>query len=402
MTCKSETHKIRNRNSTEWEIVQSIDHASPHDWNRCVPSDCPFLRHEFLSALENSGCVSEETGWTPQHIVLRNLAGNDSEVLGVTPLYLKEHSWGEFIFDWEWARGYQRHGLHYYPKSVSQVPFTPLTGPKLLAAPATDGNEIRRQLADAGLSITQDQFLSSLHWLFVPEAEVQVFETAGLIARCSTFEYVWNNQNYNAMDDFLATFSSRKRKKIRHERKSISAQGIKMETIQGVDMTQDHWLAFEQFYISTLSKYGSNRYLSYEFFRMIGETMPENIVLFLASIDQKPVAGSLCLQGGNKLFGRYWGALAELPNLHFETCYYTAIEYCIRMGYEKYNAGVQGEHKLSRGFLPELSYSAHLINEPAFAAAIRNYVKQEARNVRAYLYYLDWASPYSKAGVVQK
>ncbi len=379
------------------EIVDSISQINARDWNRIVPADCPFLFHEFLHALEDSGCVATETGWAPQHIVIRNSASQCGELIGAAPLYLKRHSWGEFIFDWDWAHGYQRHGLEYYPKLISQTPFTPLTSPKLLCAPGDAETSIRHLIARTAQELASQCSASSIHWHFISEQDSSTLDACRFLNRASTFEYIWTNRGYGSMDDFLGMLSSRKRKKIRSERRSIRGQDLTVTALQGPEMNETHWRMIDRFYRQTVDKYYSHKYLSREFFQRIGETMPENLVFFLAQRGGTPVAGSFCLQGGGSLYGRYWGTLGQFRNLHFEMCYYAPIEYCIERGLAEYNAGVQGEHKLNRGFLPRLARSSHWFFDPGFSDAIDRYINQEASRVRAYCDTLDHYSPYKNA-----
>ena len=393
------TDKLKNQQNNDLfqvktELVESISQINSKCWNRCVSPNFPFLRHEFLSALEDSGCVSSETGWEPKHIVLRKIDKSDAQVLGVLPLYQKSHSWGEFIFDWDWAGGHHQFGLKYYPKLVSQSPFTPISAPKLLIAPGADSTQTRLELVKASQQLAEDLDVSSSHWLFTSQEDMDTLSSLGLICRSSTIEYVWKNQDYDSMEAFIGTLSSRKRKKIRKERKTVVEQNIKVEAKSGIDMTPNDWLYFEYFYRTTIAKYGSNPYLSYEFFRMIGESMPQNIVAFQARLDGDRIAGSLCLLGDESLYGRYWGTLQKRHCLHFETCYYAAIEYCIDNGLKTFNAGVQGEHKLSRGFYPHLAKSAHSIRNPLLSAALENYVQREASHYRAYQQSLKHSSPF--------
>lgn len=376
------------------EIIESIDQVDAHEWNRCVPPDFPFLRHEFLNAMEQSECVSEETGWQPVHIVLRNPYGPHSPIVGVLPLYRKYHSWGEFIFDWQWENAYHHHGLEYYPKLVSVSPFTGLEAPKLLVAPQAPVNKVRDQLVESSLQLARQSGISSMHLLFLPPAQLDYLSGLALIPRRSNISFVWRNSDYGSMEDFLASLSSRKRKKIRQERRSIIRQGIKISVIPGVEMTNEHWRAFYFFYFSTTNKYGSYRYLNQEFFQLIRESMPENILFIQAELDGEIVAGALFYHGGGKLYGRYWGAVRELHNLHFEICYYSAIEFCINNGFSMCNAGVQGAHKLSRGFLPEVCHSAHMFNDERFADAIRNYTVEESHELDARQDHLNDYSPY--------
>ena len=383
------------RHLTSFDIVDSIDQVKAEDWNRNVPPDFPFLRHEFLHALEESRCVSPGTGWTPKHIVIRNQEGIEPEVIGTVPLYLKEHSWGEFIFDWDWASSYQRHGLDYYPKLICQTPFTPITSPKLLTAANHATHETNIQLIELTRQIAARHEASSIHWHFISEADATILSHGDFVNRSSTIEYVWHNQNYQSMDEFLGTLSSRKRKKIRSERKFVRDRNIIVTALDGTELTQSHWGLIDWLYKQTVDKYHSHRYLSEDFFMQIGRTMPENFVFFLATIDRHPVAGSFCYKGDKTLYGRYWGSMGEFRNLHFEACYYAPMEYCIEHGLDTYNAGVQGEHKLNRGFVPNLARSGHSFSHPAFAAAIRNYIERESSYFQSYRTALDQHSPYA-------
>ena len=394
--CQSEPFDVHENNLFECEFLESIDEVSAHEWNQCVPSDCPYLRHEFLNALEQSKCVSDETGWQPIHIVLRKSNSPDSPVVAALPLYLKFHSWGEFIFDWQWEHAYMESGRQYYPKLVSASPFTGLPGPKLLISPDIDEDAARKLLTDTCMQLTQQLEVSSLHLLFLRPDELEYFRSRKLIPRRSNISYVWDNQGYESMEDFLATLSSRKRKKIRHERNSIVKNGINVEVVQGTDMTDLHWHLLERIYTDTVDKYGSFRYLNHKFFMMIRESMPENLLFIMAERDGRPIAGALFYQGGGKLYGRYWGALEEVPNLHFEVCYYSAIEHCILNGFDQCNVGVQGSHKLSRGFLPEVCHSAHMFNDEGFSIAIRAYAVREAIGLEVRREILNESSAYAK------
>ncbi len=383
----------------ECSVTRSISSIPALEWNRLVPEHFPFLRHEFLSALEETGCVSVNNGWLPQHIVIRSKQTQDNEIRAVMPLYLKGHSYGEYIFDWQWASAYQRTANQYYPKLVCQSPFTPLTSPKfLIAGTQSDAvrDGLRQRLLQACHRLAKKYETSSIHWLFLPSEEAKFLASQGLIQRQSTFEYIWRNRNYRSMDDFLATLRSRKRKKIRQERRSLARREIHVQALEGPNLAVEHWQVLESFYLSTLDKYYAQQYLNFEFFQRIGSTLSRNIVMFLAYSEEQPIAGSLCVRGGDTLYGRYWGTLQEVPNLHFETCYYAAIEYCIVNGLQAYNAGVQGDHKLNRGFLPEPSYSAHFIDHPIFDEAIRESARHETSYVRQYRDEMANESPYHK------
>ena len=396
MVSQFEILKDRAVAAMKWKVIQSLDQVRAFEWNRCIPPDYPFLRYEFLNALERSGCVSEDTGWRTMHIVLRNSAAETSRISGVLPLYQKYHSWGEFIFDWQWEHAYFRSGLAYYPKLVSVSPFTGLSAPKLLFVPDVLDDGVRERLADACIEVAGQSDVSSMHLLFLNSDDLDLLSGKGLISRRSSITYVWTNRDYDTMEDFLATLSSRKRKKIRQERKSIQSQGIEIRVIPGRDMTEYHLQVFEMLYHSTISKYGSIQYLNRRFLELILRSMPDNILFILAQLDGQPIAGGLFYQGGQTLYGRYWGALRNVPNLHFEVCYYAAIEYCIQEGLIWFNAGIQGEHKLSRGFLPEACYSAHMIKNPEFSEAIRESADFESFRVEAHCDHLTELSAYAK------
>ncbi len=381
-----------------WNVIDSIDQISSSDWNSCVSLESPFLKHQFLQALENSGCVSPKTGWLPQHIVIRNSKRNGGRILGVAPMYLKGHSLGEYIFDWDWAAGLQQYGFNYYPKLVSQIPFTPVSSSKLLAAPDTDASNVELLLAQAGQEIIEALGVSSMHWLFISEQDRKSLDASKGISRKSTIEYIWENRGYASMKDFLSQLSRRKRKNINQERKYVDRQGISIEIIEGEEMNATHWKFIERCYTETIRKYGSFKYLSYEFFRIAGEMIPQNFVLFLARQHGRPVASSICLQGGSNLIGRYWGSVEKILHLHFEICYYSPIEYCIDQGLAFYNAGIQGEHKLSRGFLPRLASSYHSFNDDELRDVIREYVNRESKQLKAYQQDLMKHSAYQKTG----
>ena len=382
----------------KWEtaVIHSINEIDALEWNKCVPPDYPFLRHEFLLALENSNCVSNHTGWQPCHILIR-IRNSPPTVLGAMPMYLKSHSWGEYIFDWSWADAYHRNGFQYYPKLIVQSPFTPLTSPKLLFAPnATERAQIQQHLAASAVAVLQKMQASSCHLLFITADEANILKNNGFLSRIGTIEFIWRNREYESMEHFLSGLSSKKRKNVRQERNSVAQQGIRIETVSGEEIESHHWHAIEHFYSKTIDKYGSIKYLSPEFFQFAGQQMPENFVLFLAEQNGRYIGGSVCLKGANTLYGRYWGALRDYQALHFEICYYSAIEYCIEHGIASYNAGVQGEHKLSRGFLPELVHSSHMLSSVEFERGIQNYLDREAIQMVHYQKILESRSPYKE------
>ena len=370
-------------NVYELQIMDTISDIGADDWNHCVPPDYPFLKHEFLYALEKTGCVSSRLGWMPRHILLRN-QGSRSLPLAVIPMYLKLHSYGEFIFDWAWADAYYRNGVRYYPKLVAQTPFTPLSGPKILVAPGADKSLIYGYIAHASPDLAIQLDANSIHWLFLEQQELEYLAKADYIPRNAGIQYVWRNQDYASMNEFLQEFNSKKRKNIRQERNFVKNTGVQIEIVEGSDIKQKHWDAFYRFYDATIMKYQSNHYLSPAFFELIGDAIPENIVLMLARLDKTYVAGSFCLKGEKSLYGRYWGSIRDIRNLHYELCYYSAIEYCIANKLKFYNAGMQGKHKLKRGFHPELPLSAHYFRRRGFHNAIDSYVEAESEDMHEY------------------
>ena len=357
-------------------------------WRALEPSNFPFADYEFLQALEASGAVGDAAGWIP-----RVLLDDDQ---GASYLYVKDNSYGEYIFDWAWAEAYHRHGLAYYPKVVSSVPFTPATGPKLLFAEGVDREEVAARLLEAGKRIAEEAEASSLHYLFLTPEEIPYFEKAGLLIRHS-FQYHWKNRDFATFDDYLGTLKSRKRKEIVKERREVRAANVELLTVTGRDLTMTHADTFHAFYSSTVEKKGAIGYLNADFFRRLFTTMSNRVVLFLALEGDKPIAGSLYLHKGDALFGRYWGASKEIRHLHFELGYYQPIEYAIAHGVKVVEAGAQGEHKIARGFLPELTYSAHWIRHPAFAEAIARFIDEEKRAIAGHFAALATYSPFKTA-----
>lgn len=373
-------------------VVERISDIDAALWNGLVPSDAPFLSHEFLYALESTGCVSSRTGWVPQHLVITDKPGGKGQLLGASPLYLKSHSYGEYVFDWAWADAYQRAGLEYYPKLISSVPFTPVTGPKLLVNGQTNPQEILEQLMLSAKKLAERLNVSSLHWLFLPETQMEPAEKLGFIRRIGT-QFHWENDNFSDFEGYLAKFISRKRKKIKRERRRVTEHNIAFEVLTGDDIRPAHWDTFYRFYSATIRDHGARPYLSGQFFHQIGRTLANKIVLILAKKEDQYVAGALNFRGSETLYGRYWGATHAYYDLHFETCYYQAIEYCIEQGLSRFEAGAQGEHKLNRGLLPVTTYSAHWLSHPAFFDAISDFVEREAASVDRYREILTSHSP---------
>ncbi len=370
----------------ETRILESLSGVAPEDWN-ALAGDHPFLRHEFLHALHETGCAAERSGWLPQYIT----SWRHGRLCGALPLYLKAHSYGEYVFDWAWADAYQRSGLHYYPKLLSAVPFSPVTGSRILAADA----ETRSCLIAAALDAARD--VSSLHILFPPESEAQALEAAGLQLRRSV-QFHWLNRDYANFDAFLADLSSSKRKKIRQERRRVAEACVSFRRLVGADITDEDWRFFARCYEGTYRAHHSSPYLNLAFFRRIGATMPDNLLLIVAELDGKPLASALNIFSKNTLYGRYWGAVGHVPMLHFETCYYQALEFCIERGIKVFEGGAQGEHKLARGFLPCETWSAHWLKHPEFSDAVQQFLAKESAGIERYVDELNERSPFRSSG----
>ncbi len=367
-----------------------IDTIDPAQWNALVPDAPPFLRHEFLSALERHHAVGANSGWHPAYLV----AAIDGRVLGALPMFLKEHSFGEFVFDWAWASAHERHGLRYYPKLVVATPYTPVTGERILIAPETvDRAGIAHALIDAALEHARSLGLSSLHWLFTTDSDSAWLQAHGCLPRTGC-QFHWDNPGYRDFDDFLAALSSRSRKEIRRERRAIVDQGIAVEVLSGDAAPPPVWDAMHRFYRSTFAHKGNHAPLSRGFFQELGAKMGQATLLILARLDGHLVAGALFFIGRDAMYGRHWGADREFPNLHFELCYYRAIEFCIERGIKRFEAGAQGEYKIRRGFRPTLTRSMHWIADPRFAAAIGDFLDGERRTVASYVEGLQPHLPY--------
>ena len=370
------------------KLVQGIGQIEARLWDACVGPDQPFLSHAFLSALEDSGSASQRTGWLPLHLVVE--AGG--ELIGCAPMYLKSHSYGEYVFDWGWANAYERAGGTYYPKLQVSVPFTPVPGPRLLVRPEV-GAPARGMLAHALVSAAEQLNVSSLHVTFCREDEWDTLGNAGLLKRQGV-QYHWHNRGYGTFDDFLGTLKSSKRKTIRKERARVSEQGLSIEVLTGDTLAPDIWEAFYPFYLSTVDKRWGSAYLTKRFFARLGETMPERVVLMMARHGGRYVAGALNLLGADTLYGRVWGCRREFEFLHFEACYYQAIEFAIRHGLARVEAGAQGPHKLQRGYEPVATYSAHWIRDPGLRDAVERFLVQERREMASEMGHLRAGLPY--------
>lgn len=376
--------------SLRFEFVDSIKSVRRDDWQRLSADAGPFLSHPFLSALEETGAVSEATGWTPQHLVIYQ----HNKVVGVQPWYRKSHSYGEYVFDFAWANAYHQHGLAYYPKLISAVPFTPITGSRLLLAPELTLDAVLPDLTKVLAQTVQDSGLSSLHWLFCPKVQSTQLTQLGWSERCSV-QFIWRNRHYTGFSDFLSHFTARRRKSVRKERQKISQQGVTVTRLTGESIDSTAMQFFSACYQQTYFKRsGHQGYLPPEFFTRIAASMRDNIMLVIASRDGQPLASALYFYDHYELCGRYWGSLEEVDGLHFECCYYQGIEFCIEHQIPTFNPGTQGEHKILRGFEPTLCYSAHLIGNAQFKRAIDDFLQRERAGMLAYQQEAATLLPY--------
>ncbi len=374
-------------------FLKSISEIDAASWNALAGSEQPFVRHEFLSALEQSGCAVPRTGWSPRHLVLEDSKGH---AIGAMPLYRKAHSRGEFVFDFSWANAYAQHGLDYYPKLLAAIPFTPVRGARMLMSPTADRRLVTGALIQAAMAYARSENLSSWHVLFPSGEDLTGLKGAGLIERRDC-QFHWFNQGYESFDAFLATFTAEKRKKAKRERRRVAEAGIEFDTRTGGEMTGGLWRTVYEFYADTFHRHGHDPYLNLDFFKLIAATMPERLMLKIARQGTTPIAVAIFFVGEDALFGRYWGAGGNYHSLHFETCYYQGIEYCIEHKLKRFEPGTQGEHKVPRGFVPTLTASAHDIVDPRFAAAIRDFASREARGVDTYAASVNEHVPYHRA-----
>ncbi len=409
-------------------IAQSLAEVRDRDWNNCAgytsgfpvkavheaeltavdssstelstraQANNPFVSHEFLSSLEESGSVGARTGWQPRHLLADDPNGM---LLGAAPCYVKSHSRGEYVFDHGWAEAFERAGGDYYPKLQIAVPFTPVTGPRLFAAPGPLADPVRAALADALVEITRASDLSSAHVTFLTEQEWRSLGKRGFLQRTDQ-QFHWENSDYTNFDDFLNRLASRKRKTIKRERKEALSAGIEVCWLSGSDLTEAVWDAFFAFYMETGSRKWGRPYLTRDFFSVVGQKMSDRILLVMARRAGRWIAGAINFIGADTLFGRNWGAVEHHPFLHFELCYYQAIDYAIAKGLKRVEAGAQGEHKLARGYLPHLTYSAHFIANPGLHWAVADYLSRERAYVQAASRELAAATPFRKDLVEQE
>ena len=376
-------------------ILHGIGEIDQETWDRCAnpvsEAFNPFLAHSFLHALEASGSASARTGWQPFHLVLEE----GETVLGIVPMYVKGHSQGEYVFDYAWADAWHRAGGRYYPKMQGSVPFTPATGRRLLC---TGGDaEIEQALLGASAQVAEQAGVSSLHFTFMPERQWRLAGEGGFLRRMDQ-QYHWHNPGYDSFEAFLADLSSKKRKNLRRERRDALAAGISVEWITGADLTEAHWDAFYRFYIDTGSRKWGSPYLTREFFSRISESMAEHTLLIMCRRDGRYIAGALNFIGGDALYGRNWGCIEDHRFLHFEACYYQAIEFAIVHRLARVEAGAQGPHKVARGYLPQATYSAHWIRDPGLRAAVARFLSEERHHVQQDIEWIEQRSPF-KSGI---
>ncbi|MGK0290249.1 MAG: putative N-acyltransferase [bacterium] len=375
----------------EIKVFHDLKSISKEEWSQLVKPSYPFHEYDYLLALEEGNCTGTKTGWFPCYIT----AWENQLLVGVTFLYIKNHSYGEYIFDWEWANAYSNHKIEYYPKVVSAVPFTPATTHKLLIHPEAHQDKVAEYLIHASLDITKKLNCSSSHFLFIHPDEIHFFQKAGFSIRHS-YQYHWKNQNYESFDHFLSHLKGKRRKEILRERKKVFDSNIKIKILTGNQLKREHSHLMYRFYQSTIDKKNAISYLSIEFFEQIFESMRNEIVLFLAESQGKWVAGSINYHKDNHLYGRYWGCVQDFQSLHFELCYYQTIEYAIQHNIQLFEAGAQGEHKIKRGFLPELTYSAHWIEHSGFRPAIQNFIEQEKLSIQEYFHNTQKHHPFKE------
>jgi len=372
------------------QVFHSLREVAPKSWNRLIGDAFPFAEYDYLLALEEGHCVGIEPGWEPRYLTL----WEGEQLQAACYLYRKTNSNGEYIFDWDWANAYQRYGQRYFPKLTSAVPFTPATGPKLLvAADASNPRELQQQLLASALELVRQEGCSSLHFLFIPAEEREIYEAAGLLLRHS-FQFHWQNQGYSSFEDFLSRLRSKRRKEILRERRQVQEQGLEVILLRGEEIEPKLCRVMYDFYLTTIDRKWAMPYLSYEFFQYIFTHFRDQLVLALARKQGRWVAGTINYHKGPHLFGRYWGCRQDFRSLHFELCYYRLIEYAIEQGVQRFEAGAQGAHKIQRGFLPNLTYSAHWIAHPAFHRAIGEFIEEEKRSIQSNIEDNPELSPY--------
>ncbi len=389
------TAAMTSETDVNLQAIRSIHDVGADEWNRLTDGQ-PFLRHEFLAAMEESGSIGTGTPWEPCHLLARS---DDGRLRGALPLFRKFDSRGEFVFDWGWADAYERAGLDYYPKLVCAAPFTPATGSRILCEPG-GSRELMTTLVTSARDAADDEGLSSLHVLFPSGGDCDALRSAGFLERKGC-QFHWSNDGYSSFDEFLGTFSSAKRKKARRERRRIAEAGIRFEHLTADEASASDWDAIFEYYSRTFHRRGRRPYLNRRFFDLVASTMPEQLIVILARFQGKPIATALCLRGDDALFGRYWGSLADFHSLHFEACYYQGIDYCIAHGLQRFEPGTQGEHKISRGFVPTATWSYHWLRDPVFRDAVENFLDRETPHIDAYIDELNDHLPYKRPTCIE-
>ena len=376
------------------QIVSSLSEIGQSAWDALDSAQQrpnPFLSFAFLHALHESGSASAASGWQPQFLALYKDDSDGGQLAAAMPLYVKSHSYGEYVFDWAWAEAYERHGVPYYPKLLSAIPFTPVTGPRLMARDEHARAALLAQLCQ----VQRASEVSSTHILYPPEEQVQQLAQAGFMLR-SGVQFHWLNAGYTSFEQFLATLEHKKRKNIRAERRKVAQAGVTLRRVRGRDAVDADWRLFNRCYQHTYQAHHSTPYLNLDFFQRIGRTMPDNILLVIAERAGAPIAASMVIHSADTLFGRYWGELEHVPCLHFETAYYQPLEFCIEHNIAVFEGGAQGEHKMARGFLPTKTWSAHWLGHPAFADAIERFLERESGGIDEYIDELNDRNPFKE------
>ena len=371
-------------NALNIDILSSLEGIPAAEWN-ALTGDNPFLRHEFLHALHETGCASERKGWAPRYLVARD----DGRFAGAMPLYLKTHSRGEYVFDWAWADAYERHGHEYYPKLLNAIPFTPVGGPRMLA----ESSEVRALLAQQALALVRDKQISSLHCLFPQPEDAACFAGLKMMVRHGV-QFHWVNEGDTDFEQYLQRMNHAKRKKIKQERRRVRDAGITFRWIEGAAIRPDDWVFFARCYNRTYLEHHNTPYLNLAFFQRIGETMPDNLLLIIAQREGRDIGASFNVRNQTRLYGRYWGALEHHPMLHFEACYYQTIEYCLARGIQVFEGGAQGQHKMARGLMPVQTCSYHWLAHPAFASAVEDFLSRETSGIAHYIDELKEHAPF--------
>lgn len=384
---KSDTDPAMLPGNLKAALIRSIGEVDPASWNGLTACRFPFLRYEFLSALETNGCLGEKTGWLSRHLIF----SNDEGLVAAAPMYLKFNSFGEFVFDWSWADAYHRAGLPYYPKLVIASPFTPATGPRILMSEKYLSPALYQTVLETIIRNADESGVSSVHSLFNTEWEIS--HAPQLLTR-SGCQFHWKNNNYQCFDEFLSDLTSQKRKQIRKERRQVRDHGVKIRLVAGNQLKACEWQTFHRLYRETFARHGNYPALTLDFFTELGRTMGDQVLVALAYRSSTIIGASFFLVGADTLYGRYWGCFEKVPGLHFEACYYQGIEFCINGGLKRFEPGAQGEHKISRGFLPTETWSSHWIRHPEFRSAIANFLEKENAHIGRYMNELSTHSPF--------